>query len=80
MRNFVQSHPSYKHDSVVSAEINYDLIRAVDEIERGTRKEPTLLPESFRGTDFDEQDEFTAKCGDVMDLEKGARVERAPGE
>lgn len=32
MRNFVRSHPAYKHDSVVSAEINYDLIVAIDEM------------------------------------------------
>lgn len=28
----MRSHPAYKHDSVVSAEINYDLIVAVDEM------------------------------------------------
>ncbi|KAJ7072365.1 glutamate-cysteine ligase catalytic subunit [Mycena amicta] len=32
IRNFVRSHPAYKHDSVVSAEINYDLIVAIDEM------------------------------------------------
>lgn len=32
MREFVQSHPAYKHDSVVNQEINYDLLRAVDEM------------------------------------------------
>lgn len=82
MRQFVQSHPAYKHDSVVSQEINYDLVRAVDEIERGARVEPTLLPASFRGTDSKGpgEDVFLAQCGDVMSLDKGARVERAPGE
>ena len=30
MRDFVRSHPSYKFDSVVSQEINYDLLKAVD--------------------------------------------------
>lgn len=32
IRNFVRAHPDYKHDSVVSAEINYDLMVAVDEM------------------------------------------------
>lgn len=32
MRNFVHSHPAYKHDSVVSQEINYDLFVAMDEM------------------------------------------------
>ena len=43
MRDFVQSHPEYQHDSVVSQGINFDLIHAVDEIERGSRSESTLL-------------------------------------
>ncbi|KAJ7593919.1 glutamate-cysteine ligase catalytic subunit [Mycena floridula] len=49
MRNFVRSHPSYKHDSVVSEEINYDLLVAIDEIERGVRKATDLLPEDYAG-------------------------------
>ncbi|KAG6866759.1 hypothetical protein C0991_011418 [Blastosporella zonata] len=32
IREFVRSHPDYKHDSVVSQEINYDLMKAVDEM------------------------------------------------
>jgi glutamate--cysteine ligase catalytic subunit len=32
IRNFVRSHPDYKYDSVVSQEINYDLLVAVDEM------------------------------------------------
>lgn len=49
MRNFVTSHPAYKHDSVVSQEINYDLCKAVDELERCVRKASELLPECYRG-------------------------------
>ncbi|TFK44334.1 glutamate-cysteine ligase catalytic subunit [Crucibulum laeve] len=49
IRNFVRSHPAYKHDSVVSQEINYDLLLAVDEIERGVRHAPNLLPEDYKG-------------------------------
>ncbi|KZT29013.1 glutamate-cysteine ligase catalytic subunit [Neolentinus lepideus HHB14362 ss-1] len=50
IRNFVRNHSQYKYDSVVSQEINYDLMRSVDEIERGIRKAPGLLPESFVGS------------------------------
>jgi glutamate--cysteine ligase catalytic subunit len=32
IRDFVRSHPSYKFDSAVSKEINYDLVVAVDEM------------------------------------------------
>jgi glutamate--cysteine ligase catalytic subunit len=32
IRDFVRSHPSYKFDSAVSKEINYDLVVAVDEL------------------------------------------------
>lgn len=32
IRDFVRSHPSYKFDSVVNQEINYDLLVAVDEM------------------------------------------------
>lgn len=32
IRDFVRSHPAYKFDSVVSQEINYDLLMAVDEM------------------------------------------------
>lgn len=80
MRKFVQSHPDYKHDSVITEKINFDLIKALDEIERGQRKEPTLLPESYVGSDTDKQDAFTTNCGDVVGLEDGARVIRAAGE
>ena len=31
-REFVLSHPAYKFDSVVSQEINYDLMVAIDEM------------------------------------------------
>jgi len=53
MRDFVRSHPSYKLDSVVSKEINYDLVVAVDEIERGVRRAPDLLPEDYAGSKGD---------------------------
>merc|ERR1712127_407584 len=43
MRNFVRSHMAYKNDSVVSAEIAYDLMIACKEIGEGTRSAPELL-------------------------------------
>jgi len=49
IRNFVRAHPAYKFDSVVSQEINYDLMKAVDEIERGIRHAPDLLPKHYAG-------------------------------
>lgn len=54
IRNFVRSHPTYKHDSVVSQEINYDLLLAIDEIERGVRRAPDLLPNDYTGSDRDQ--------------------------
>jgi len=43
MRKFVREHPSYKHDSRVTEEANFDLMVAIDEIQRGVRKEPSLF-------------------------------------
>jgi glutamate--cysteine ligase catalytic subunit len=54
IRKFVRSHPAYNFDSVVSQEINYDLMVAVDGIERGVRREPDLLPEDYNGGANDE--------------------------
>ncbi|KAH9979030.1 gamma glutamylcysteine synthetase [Lactifluus volemus] len=53
IRDFVRSHPSYRFDSAVSKEINYDLMVAVDEIERGVRRAPDLLPENYTGSEID---------------------------
>ncbi|CCO31355.1 glutamate--cysteine ligase catalytic subunit [Rhizoctonia solani AG-1 IB] len=54
IRNFIRSHPAYKFDSVVSQEINYDLIKAMDDIERGVRAEPDLLPSYYAGSKLDD--------------------------
>jgi glutamate--cysteine ligase catalytic subunit len=43
MRNFVQNHPDYKKDSVVSPAIAHDLMKACSEITHGTRQVPELL-------------------------------------
>ncbi|KAH7916569.1 glutamate-cysteine ligase-domain-containing protein [Hygrophoropsis aurantiaca] len=47
IRNFVRSHPAYKFDSVVSQEINYDLMVAVDQLERGVLRAPEFLPDNY---------------------------------
>ncbi|KAG8864529.1 hypothetical protein FRB96_005032 [Tulasnella sp. 330] len=56
-REFIRSHPDYKFDSVVSQEINYDLLKAVDEIERGTRRADSLLPKDYQGSVVDDGQE-----------------------
>lgn len=67
MRKFVRSHPAYKFDSVVSEEINYDMIRAMDAIERGDLKAPEFLPACYKGSGLVEGgDAFTQCCGDVI--------------
>ncbi|CAO3685086.1 unnamed protein product [Umbelopsis vinacea] len=45
MRQFVQNHPAYKHDSVVSEEINYDLMKTIEKISNGELEIPELLGE-----------------------------------
>jgi len=32
IRDFIRSHPDYERDSVVSPRINYDLLKAVDDM------------------------------------------------
>lgn len=43
MRNFVTSHPAYKHDSVVTEEIAFDLMMACKNIGEGVTPCPELL-------------------------------------
>ncbi|ODO00059.1 hypothetical protein I350_06683 [Cryptococcus amylolentus CBS 6273] len=47
MRNFVTLHPAYKQNSVIGDEINYDLVKAIDELERGVRSAPELLGKDY---------------------------------
>lgn len=42
-RDFVQSHPDYKHDSVITPSINYDLITTLADIEQGKKGDASLL-------------------------------------
>ncbi|KAG0169334.1 hypothetical protein DFQ28_006514 [Apophysomyces sp. BC1034] len=43
LRQFVTNHPDYKHDSVVTPAITYDMIKTVDKIAKGEIKVPELL-------------------------------------
>jgi glutamate--cysteine ligase catalytic subunit len=43
MREFVRSHPKYQQDSVVTQEINYDLMKMIEKIQKGEAKVPELL-------------------------------------
>ena len=43
MRKFIRSHPKYKFDSVVSEEINYDLMKRCTEITGGDHDCPDLF-------------------------------------
>ncbi|XP_077989695.1 glutamate--cysteine ligase catalytic subunit-like [Glandiceps talaboti] len=43
MREFVSNHPDYKQDSVVSEQINYDLLLTCDKITKGELAAPELL-------------------------------------
>ncbi|CEH18307.1 glutamate-cysteine ligase catalytic subunit [Ceraceosorus bombacis] len=47
IRNFVRTHPEYKKDSVVSAKVNYDMIKQLNAIERGEVDAPGFLPKGF---------------------------------
>ncbi|BGP49230.1 glutamate--cysteine ligase [Rhodotorula kratochvilovae] len=75
IRQFVRSHPEYKQDSAVSQEINYDLVRALDAVERGERPAPELLPAGWRD-EYDAGGGFEGCCGDVLGaLGAGARAD-----
>lgn len=43
IRQFVANHPDYKHDSVISETIAYDLMIACKQIGEGERPCPELL-------------------------------------
>jgi glutamate--cysteine ligase catalytic subunit len=49
IREFVASHPAYKHDSAVSEEICYDLVRAVEEMSVKEGKNGSVGWELLRG-------------------------------
>lgn len=43
IREFVRSHPKYQQDSVVTQEINYDLMTMIDKVQKGEENAPELL-------------------------------------
>ncbi|KAJ1675571.1 Glutamate--cysteine ligase, partial [Spiromyces aspiralis] len=45
IRNFVRNHPKYKGNSVVTSEINYDLMQAIKDITNGVSRVPELFGE-----------------------------------
>jgi glutamate--cysteine ligase catalytic subunit len=50
IRHFVQSHPEYKKDSVVTEKICYDLVKAVETITKGDGKGMQLGREMFKSS------------------------------
>ncbi|UJR21061.1 hypothetical protein I4U23_024161 [Adineta vaga] len=53
MRHVVTSHPAYKHDSVVSDEIAYDLLWKMTKISMGDEECPQVLPRMSSKTTLD---------------------------
>jgi len=47
IREFVRSHPNYKHDSIVTQSIAYDLMKAITEIQQSGSKEESSLFGTF---------------------------------
>lgn len=60
MREFVMNHPAYKHDSVVTEEIAYDLCNRLVKISTGEVKEPSLLGDVV--IDNIEEEDLTPCC------------------
>lgn len=60
MREFVMNHPAYKHDSVVTEEIAYDLCNRLVKISTGEVKEPSLLGDVV--IDNNEEEDLTPCC------------------
>ena len=42
-RKFIQSHPDYRHDSVITETITYDLMKTMKDISDGTIPCPELI-------------------------------------
>jgi glutamate--cysteine ligase catalytic subunit len=53
MRHVVTNHPAYKHDSVVSDEIAYDLLWTMKKISTGEVECPRVLPRMSSKTTLD---------------------------
>jgi glutamate--cysteine ligase catalytic subunit len=53
MRHVVTNHPAYKHDSVVSDEVAYDLLWTMKKISTGEEECPLVLPHMSSKTTLD---------------------------
>jgi glutamate--cysteine ligase catalytic subunit len=53
MRHFVANHPAYKHDSVVTDEIAYDLLWKMKQITYNEDHCPEVLPKMLSRTTLD---------------------------
>ena len=69
MREFVQKHPDYKKDSVVSERICYDLMSTCDRIGKGQEPCPALFGTPTSKT----SDKLPKKCQQIQ--EELARME-----
>lgn len=47
-RNFAYSHPEYKKDSVMTAGMTYDMVKAIDRVEKGEQPAPELLGNDYK--------------------------------
>ena len=47
IRNYIKSHPEYRQDSRITPRMNFDLMHLLDEIEKGNRQAPGLLPDFY---------------------------------
>ncbi|GAA5976095.1 hypothetical protein JCM11641_003280 [Rhodosporidiobolus odoratus] len=63
IRQYISRHPLYKHDSLVSTELNYELIQHLDQIERGEVEAPELLPKGWREGYEAVEKEWRECCG-----------------
>lgn len=82
IRDFIRSHPSYKEDSVVSADICYDMVRRLDSIERGEvveAKGSSFLPEGYakRRQALEKQENGGKKTAEQVAKEEDAKTASA---
>ena len=70
IREFVRKHPKYQQDSVVTEEINYDLIKACVEITNGTREAPGLLHTVESKTKYEIPDSFKSQVEEHEENDK----------
>jgi hypothetical protein len=79
MRDFVDAHPDYKHDSVVSQTIASDLVLHCEKISNGVIQEPKLLGGN-RTVPIAEGNDLTRHASIVMErLEKAEKAGRLRG-